>query len=443
MNNQLDREITIPSLLKFTLPSIIMMVIMSLYTVVDGTFVSRLLNTDAFSAVNIVYPLVSIIIALGTMFGTGAAAIVSIKLGEGKHQEARENTTFLVLFSLGLGIALSVITLIFLKKILFLLGANDAIYGYCYDYALPLVFFFPANILQILFQSLHIANGKPQLGLLVTILGGLTNVVLDYLFIAVFKMGIAGAAIATGLGCAIPAVHGLFHFAWNKKSMLYFVKPKWDLRLLARTASNGSSEMVSNLSGSITTFLFNIIMMHFIGQDGVAAIAIILYMDFVLIAVSLGYSMGAAPLISYNYGYGNKDKLKQIYRLSIAFNAATGIFMTAITILCSRQLASVFAVEGTFVYDLAVKGLGIYAFSYLFKGYNIFASAMFTAFSNGFVSALLSFMRTLIFLTLSLVGLSAIFGVNGVWYATPLAELLAFIVALFFVLKYASVYHYS
>lgn len=442
MSNTLDRKITPGSILKFTLPSIVMMVVMSLYTVVDGTFVSRLLNTDAFSAVNIVYPLLSLVIALGTMFGTGLTAIVSIKLGEGRQKEANENLTFVILAAIAAGVIVAVISFLFLKDIIYLLGANDAIYGYCHDYLFPLLFFMPANILQLLFQSLFVANGKPHIGLIITVLGGLSNVFLDYFFIAVCGMGIAGAAIATGIGYCIPAIYGLWYFTFHKKANLYFVKPKADWRVLGHTLTNGSSEMVSNLSGSITTFLFNIIMMKYLGPDGVAAISILLYLDFVLIAISLGYAIGAAPLISYNYGRGNYDKLKALVKLSVIMNVSVGIFMTVMTVIFADPLASVFARRGTAVYELASAGLRIYAFGYLLKGFNIFSSAMFTAFSDGKISALLSFLRTLVFLVACILGLSALFGIDGIWVASPVAELLAFMVCLFCMVRFGQKYHY-
>ena len=368
----LERKITIPSILKFALPSMVMMVVMSLYTVVDGMFVSRLVGTDAFSAVNIVYPLLSFVIALGTMFGTGITAIVSRKLGEGKQQEANENVTFITLFAVGLGIVITILSFVFLEKIIYMLGANEDIYAYCYAYAFPLLIFQPANILQLEFQSLFVANGKPHIGLTVTVAGGLANVVLDYVFIGVFHMGIAGAAVATGIGYCIPAFFSIFYFTFNRKAQLHFVKPKMDWRVLLNSMTNGSSEMVSNLSGSITTFLFNIIMMRLVGNEGVAAISILLYLDFVLIAISLGYSMGVAPLFSYNYGGGHVRKLRKLYKISVGFCMGVGVVMTVGTLLFSGTLASVFAERGSRVYELATAGLMVYAFGYLFKGYNIF-----------------------------------------------------------------------
>lgn len=443
MNNSLNREITWSALLRFTLPSIVMMVVLSLYTIVDGIFVSRLIGTDAFSAVNIVYPLSSLVIALGTMFGTGLTAIVSRKLGEGREHEARQNLTFVMLVAFGVGFVMLVGCLIFLKPLLRMLGANDAIFAYCYAYALPLVLFFPIDMLQLQFQTLFVANGKPHIGLVVTILGGLTNVVLDYVFIRYCGWGIAGAAIATGIGHCIPAVFGVCYFMYKRKAPLHYVRPKTDWRMLLHTMSNGSSEMVSNLSASITTLLYNLIMMRFVGPDGVAAIGIILYMDFVLIAIALGYSIGVAPLIAYNYGRGDDGRLHRLIRMSVTVCMTVGAAMTVISVLLAHKLTAVFTPVGSAVYELAATGMMIYAIGNLFKGLNIFSSAMFTAFSDGKISALLSFVRTLVCLSLCLVGLAYLFGVKGVWWATPLAELLAFLLSVFCMLRYRAKYRYG
>lgn len=443
MHNPLEREITLPFLLRFTMPSMVMMVIMSLYTVVDGIFVSRLIGTDAFSAVNIVYPLLSVTIALGTMFGTGLTAIVSRKLGEGKEQEARRDLSFVVLVALFLGMAVTVVSYLLLPVLIRGLGADAGIYQDCWDYALPLVAFFAPSILQCLFQTLYVANGKPAVGLVVTILGGLTNVILDYVFIAECHWGIAGAAIATGLGYAVPTVFGFVYFGFYRKDSLYFVRPGVHWQTLLQTVANGSSEMVTNFSTSVTTLLFNLIMMRLLGSDGVAAISILLYLDFVLVAVSLGYSLGAAPLISYNYGRGDTDRLRRLFRLSAGFCAVIGLAVTVGAKVFARQLAGIFTPSGTPVYELAVVGLGIYAFGYLFKGYNVFASALFTAFGNGLISAILSFARTLVFLVVSLLGLSALFGLDGVWFSLPAAEAMAFALSLFFTLRYRRLYHYA
>lgn len=441
MNNSLERDISFPSILRFVFPSIVMMVIMSLYTVVDGAFVSRLIGTDAFSAVNIIYPLLSLTIGLGTMFGSGITAIISIKLGEGKRDEANQNVTFINLFSVAVGVVLSLISLLFLKDIIYLLGADDSLYQHCYDYAFPLVFFYAANILQFQFQSLYIANGRPHIGLVLTTVGGVVNLVLDYIFIARCSMGISGAALATGIGYLVPALYGVLYFSFKRSGAIHYVRPRFDRKVLFSTLANGSSEMVNYLSTSVTTFLFNIIMMKLIGQDGVAAIAILLYLDFILIAVSMGYSIGVAPLLSFYYGSGQPEKIRKLFRLSVCFCITIGVAMTVSTILFSHQLAGIFSPPGTAVYSLTAGGLTIYAVSYLLKGINVFASAMFTAFGNGRVSAILSLLRSLVFLVLTLLVFACLFGVTGVWAAAPAAEFLAFFFTVLFLLRYKNIYH--
>lgn len=442
MDNNLERSINFSSILKFTFPSMIMMLIMSLYTIIDGVFVSRLIGTDAFSAVNIVFPAMSANIGLGTMFGTGIVAIVSRKIGEGKKKEANEEFTFIAIVSFIIGLVFSLVCTLFIEDVIYLLGANDEIYDYCYDYALPLFLFFAAEIPQILFQNMYVADGKPHIGLIVTIIGGITNAVLDYVFIAIFDMGIAGAAIATGLGFLVPAIFGLVYFLTNKNGQVMFVKPKMRWKIFLFTVTNGSSEMVTNLSISITTFLFNIIMMHFAGQDGVAAISILLYLDFILIALNLGYSMGVAPLFSFNYGKRDKLKIKKLFNISIFLSLFSGVIVTILSIIFAKELSGVFSEEGSHVYNMAVEGMRIYAISYIFKGVNVFASAMFTAFENGKISAILSFMRTLFLLSVLIIVMAYLFGVFGIWIATPLAEAIAMIMAIYFIYKYKNLYGY-
>lgn len=442
MKSELNRDINMKSILAFTLPSIFMMVVMSLYTIVDGIFVSRLVNTNAFSAVNIIYPLMSVVVGLGTMFGTGTASIVSRKLGEGRQNEARQIVTFIILFTIGLGIAFTAVSWLSLNQIIHLLGANDAVFDYCREYAIPIILFLPFSLLQVLFQSLFVANGNPGIGLKVTLFSGLANIFLDYLFIAVFRMGVAGAAVATGIGYLIAAAFGLYYFARHKEAPLHFVKPRASFHVLFRAMSNGSSEMVSNLSTSITTLLFNIIMMKLIGPDGVAAISILLYLDFVLIAINLGYSIGVAPLFSFNYGKGEREKLKKLFRLSLFICTGVGVFMTGGTALFADHLASIFSPPGSPVYELAYAGLRIFSLSYLFKGFSIFISALFTAFGNGIISAFLSFMRTLVLLVSAILLFSSLFGITGVWYATPVAEALACLLAAGLTYKFSKVYGY-
>lgn len=442
MNSIYKNKITTGSLLKFAIPSIVMMMCLACYTIVDGIFVSRLIGTNAFSAVNIVYPFFSIVVALGTMFGTGATAVIAKNMGEGHFQKARENMTFIIVFTIILSVCIAAMGFLFIKPIINILGANEDVFSYCIQYAFVLMFFLPAHMLQMQFQCLFIADGHPNIGLVVTILGGVINIVLDYVFIAIFDMGIGGAALATGIGYSIPAIFGLMYFSLHRSGNLHFTKLKPDYKMLVGSMGNGSSEMVTNLATSITTLMFNRIMMHFLGADGVAAIGIVLYLDFILIAVSLGYSMGVAPVISYHYGSGDTDKLRAVYKISIRFSVVFGVAVTIITSLFAKPLTAIFTPTTSPVFELASVGLMIYAFGYLFKGYNIFASALFTAFSNGKVSAIISFMRTLVFLVGAITVLTVLLGVDGIWYAMPCAEVLSIVISIYFIKKYKSVYRY-
>lgn len=443
MKHAMDHPITPAFLLRFTLPSIVMMIVLSMYTVVDGTLVSHLVGTEAFSAINVVYPILGVVVALGTMFGTGTTAIVSRKLGQGDQKGANEIFSFVLSVTIVIGIAFAALVLIFLRSIIRMLGANDVLFPYCYGYAFPVVCFLPMSMLQIQFQTLIVAAGKPQIGLILTVGSGIVNVVLDLVFMGIFGWGISGAAIATGIGFCIPAIFGLCYFRFYSKAAFRLVRPTRNWKQLAHAAANGSSEMVSYLSESVTTFLFNITMMRLLGQDGVAAVAIVLYLDFVLVAVSLGYAMGVAPLISYNYGKEDKANIRKIFRLSVLLCLCVGVCMTLGTRLFAGRLATVFTPAGSAVYVLAVEGLRCYGLSYLCKGCNLFASALFTAFGNGRVSAFLSFLRTLFFLSGSIILMAALFGVTGVWFAAPIAEGLALCVSIFCVWRYRRTYPYG
>lgn len=443
MNNSLAREFTFGSLLRFSFPSMIMMFFMSLYTMVDGVFVSRFAGTSALSAVNIVYPIISVVVAVGVMLATGGSAIIARKLGEGKAFQAKQDFSLIVFIGILIGIVISVLGLIFIHPLLRILGANDAIFGLCYDYAFPLMFFIPSGILLMLFQTLFVTAGSPHLGLAVTLMGGVSNIVLDYLFIVPMDMGIAGAAIATGIGYSVPAVFGLIYFSFHRKGSLYFIKPKFDKRVLLQSCANGSSEMVTNLSTAITTYLFNILMMKYAGENGVASITIVLYTQYLLTAIYMGYSMGTAPVFSYNYGTGNKEQLKKLFRISMSFLFVCSLMTFALAILFDEQIVTVFTDKSSIVFDMSVYGFQRFAVSFLFTGYSIFASSLFTAFSDGRVSASISLLRTFVFIVLGLLLLPIWAGIDGIWLAIPVAEVLGVIVSLTYLYKKRTKYSYA
>lgn len=443
-DNALDKKITAKSLFLFSLPSIIGMVFMNLYTMVDGMFVSRFVGTDALSAINIVFPIIMTVIAISTMLSTGGNAIISKKMGERKENEARKDFSTIVFISIALSVIISILSFIFINPLLKFLGANDSIYNYCFNYAVISLIFLPATMFSVVFQTFFITIGKANLGLTFTIIGGISNVILDYVFIKVLNFGISGAAIATGIGYSIPGLLGLAYFIFNRKNSLYIVKTKiFNLKLLSETCINGSSEMVSSLSASIVTLLFNNILMKLIGVDGVAAVTVILYIQGLLVAVFMGYSMGCSPLISFNYGKKDNDRLHKIYKLSIIGILVVSILVFMFGLLKSDLLVSIFTSNGTNVYKLSNIGLKLFSISFLFMGLNLFTSALFTALSNGKISAIISFLRTLVFIVISVLVLPLLIGINGVWLSVPVAELLSLIVSIFYLKKYKSKYKYA
>lgn len=432
MQNKLAKEYNFVSLLKFSLPTIVMMVFMSLYSMVDGIFVSRLIGTNALAATNIVYPIVSVVIAAGIMLGTGGSAVVACRMGENKPHEARREFTMLLVSGVGLGLLITAAGLLSLKPLLRFLGASEAIFGLCYEYAWTLLCFTVPSILQMLFQMFFVTAGKAGIGLTFTILGGVANIVLDYVFIARFGWGIGGAALATGIGYSIPAVSGLAWFALDRTGTLFFVRPAWNGRVLLQTMANGSSEMVTNLSAAVITYLFNILMIRYLGEDGVAAITIVLYAEFFLIAIYLGFSSGIAPILSYNHGERNVARLKRLFGISVRFLLGCSLLTFAGAVLFAENVVGIFAARGTPVFAFAVHGYYLYAFSYLFKGVNIFASSMFTALSDGITSAFLSFMRTLVFIVAGMFILPRWLQIDGVWLVVPVAEVLSIVLSVYF-----------
>lgn len=440
--NKLAQNFTFGGLVKFALPSISMMVCMSLYFMVDGIFVARLIGTDALSAINIVFPLINLIVGVGIMLATGGNAIVARNMGQCQLLEANRNFTLLTIAGVITGTVLALLGLLFLHPILGFLGAEGAIFDYSYNYVVTLTWFFPLAILQILFQSFLITAGRPVIGMVLIIIAGGTNVVLDYIFIAVFNMGIAGAALATGIGYCIPALAGLIYFGLKLNHNMYFVKPRWNSRVILSACINGSSEMVASLSGALITFLFNIIMLHYIGPSGVAAITITLYLEYLLVSIFLGYSLGVSPIISYNYGSQNICRLKWLFKNSLAFVSISAVIIFLVANLFTEKIAGIFAPSGSEVFDLTVNGFYIFSFCFLFMGVNIFGSALFTALSNGKISACIAFMRSFIFIAIGIILWPKLFGIAGIWLAVPVGEILSLLLTLMFFWLQKKVYQY-
>ena len=442
MSHSLSKKFTFGSLLMFALPTTIMMVVMSLYTIVDGVFVSRYVSTNALSSINIVYPVINIVLGISVMLSTGSSAIVAKKMGEGRPDSARQTFTTIILLNIGLGLVIALFGNLAAVPLSRLLGASELLLEDCVTYLRWQLAFAPALMLQILFQMYFVTEGRPGIGLFLTLLAGVSNALLDYLLIVPLGLGIAGAAIATVTGYMIPAVIGLLYFACSRRS-LWLVRPRMERGELKDTCINGSSEMVTNLSSGIITFLFNLAMMHFAGEDGVAAITIIQYSQFLLNALFMGFSQGVSPVISFNYGSKNHNQLKQIFRSSLIFTAVTSLATFLLAQVTGSLVVGVFARPGTAVYALARHGFTIFAFSFLFSGLTIFASALFTALSDGRISAVISFVRTFGLIITSLLVLPFLIGIDGVWLAIPIAEFGGVMLSIYYMKKLKDVYRYA
>lgn len=419
------------SLLRFAFPTILTMIFMGLYTIIDTIFVSRYVNTNALSALNIVCPVINLIVGMGTMLAAGGSAIVARRMGEGENEGASEDFTLLIGAGILLGLLTAVLGTVFLERIIRGLGASELLFPYCKAYLGLLLLFTPASVLQVLFQNLLVTAGRPGIGMAFGISAGAANILFDYIFMVPFQMGIKGAALGTGIGYLLPALAGIWFFAFSEGS-LHFRRPVIKISVVAESCFNGFSEMVSQAAAAVTTFLFNRIMMGLLGEDGVAAITIIIYAQFLLSALFIGFSMGVAPVISYNYGKKDKVQLKKIFSVCVRFIAFISVLIFGITFIFGPSLVGIFSEKGTRVYEIARNGFLFIPFGFLFCGWNIFISAAFTAVSNGKISAILSFLRTFGWITVLLLTLPKLLGVVGVWLAVPAAELLTMAAALIF-----------
>ena len=436
-----DQKWSAASLLRFAFPTIVMMVFMGLYTIVDTIFVARFVSTDALSAINIVCPVINLTVGLGTMIAAGGSAVVSRKMGAGLKQEAKEDFTLLVLAAAGVGAAILICGTLWLNPILLALGASERLLPYCRDYLGLLLLFLPANVIQTVYANLFVTAGKPGLGFGLSVLAGLANILLDYVFIVPGGMEIRGAALGTGLGYLIPAAAGTVSFFRNRGA-LSFVKLRWRGALLTESCLNGSSEMVSQLAAALTTFLFNLTMMERLGEDGVAAVTIMIYSQFLLNTLFIGFSMGVSPVIGFHYGSGNREQQRKILSICVRFLAAASLLIFALSISGGSLVVRTFTPDTSRVYEITAAGFPVFSVSFLFCGFNIFISALFTALSNGKVSAVLSFLRTFGLLCGGILLLPRLFGITGVWMAVPMAEGIMFFVSLGCLIYYRERYHY-
>ncbi len=422
---RLSDHFTTKRLIWFVMPSIIMMIFTSIYSVVDGLFVSNYVGKTAFAALNLIYPPLAMLGGLGFMIGTGGSAIVAMTLGEGKKDKANEYFSFLIYVTIAVGLTLTVVGFGVLRPIAMLLGAQGQMLENCLVYGWTILAFQTAFMLQFVFQSFFVTAEKPKLGLAVTVAAGLTNVVLDYLLVGVFRFGLLGAAVATGMSQVVGGVLPLVYFAGKNGSLLKLTKAKWNKWVLVKTCTNGSSELMSNISASVVNILYNYQLMLRAGENGVAAYGVMMYMSFVFSAIYLGYAVGCAPIISFHYGAANRDELKNLFRKSIGLNGAAGLFMIAAAQLAADPLMRIFVGYDGDLFAMTRDGFRLYAMAFLITGLNIFGSAFFTALGNGGVSALISFLRTLVFQVLSVLILPVYLGVSGIWLAVVVAEVLS------------------
>lgn len=436
------KPVTLKNILLFAVPTIAMSVFMSFYTMVDGLFVANLISTQALSAINLTAPVIQLVTAISTMLATGGSAVIMKKMGEQKKAEARQDFTFLILVNVIVGLVMCGAGYALTGKIFGAMDLSPEVSGYCVDYLSRYLLFTVPILLMNNFTLYMIASEKATLSLVCSVSGGVLNMVLDYVLIALCGLGIAGAAIATGLGYSVTAVAGLVVFS-RKSSLLHFTRPVLRPRVLLAAASNGCSEMATSLVTGIVTLAFNATMLHYVGEDGVAAVTIIMYVLMFASSLYTGYSYGVAPMLSYYYGEGNREKLKKLVRFSLRFIMGTSAACVLVSILLTEPLVGVFTRPDSPVWDLAVTGNRLCSLALLFVGWNAFASGMFTALSNGAASAALAFSRSFLFTVASIQIMPVLLGgVTGVWLATPAAELLGAVMAAAAAAKYRGRYGY-
>ncbi len=437
---QLSDHFNYGRLLRFTLPSIIMMIVTSVYGVVDGFFVSNYAGKTPFAAVNFIIPLLMMLGSVGFMFGTGGGALIAKMMGQGKP--VNETFSLIVYTSIALGTAIAVLGLIFLRPIAVLMGAegqmleDSLIYGWINLLALPFY------VLQYEFQCLFATAEKPQMGLYVTVAAGVTNIVLDALFVAVFSWGAAGAAAATGFSQAAGGIIPLIYFRQENSSPLRLVKCRFDGKALWKTCSNGSSELMNNIAMSAVSMLYNIQLMKYAGENGVAAYGVLMYVNMIFLAIFIGYSVGAAPVIGYHFGAQNYDELKGLLKKSFVLLSVCAVFMFIAGQALGKPLSVLFVGYDQELLDITAHAFFIFSFSFLFSGFSIFGSSFFTALNDGLTSALISSLRTLAFETGAILILPVFWKLDGIWLSVPAAEGMAVLLTLFFMKFKQKEYHY-
>lgn len=442
MRISLSDHFTYRKLLRFTLPSIVMMIFSSIYGVVDGFFVSNFAGKTAFASVNFIMPFLMILGTVGFMFGSGGSALVSKTLGEGDKPKAQRIFSLLIYVSLALGILIAALGIAFIRPITHLLGADGQMLDDCITYGRIILLALPAFILQMEFQSFFVAAEKPNLGLVVTVAAGVTNMVLDLLLVGIFRLGLVGAAAATAFSQAVGGIVPLIYFVRPNSSLLRLTKTNIDGKALLKTCTNGSSELMSNVSMSLVGMLYNVQLMKYAGENGVSAYGVLMYVSMIFNAVFIGYSIGTAPIIGYHYGADSRKELKSLLRKSIIVIGAVSLCMVALSLALSSPLSNLFVGYDTDLFDLTYNGFKVYSLSFLFMGFAIFFSGFFTALNDGLTSALISFLRTLVFQIAAVLLLPIVFEIYGIWWSIVVAEFMAVAVSVTFLFVKQKKYQY-
>lgn len=439
---QLSDHFTYPHLFRYTVPSVVMLIFTSLYGVVDGFFVSNFVGKEAFTAVNFIMPFLMILGAVGFLFGTGGGALIARTMGEGKAELANRQFSLVVYVSLGMGIVLAALGFLLLRPVASFLGAEGVLLEGCVRYGRVILLAIPAYILQYEFQCLFATAQKPKLGLYVTVASGVTNMVLDALFVAVLPWGLEGAAAATALSQCVGGLLPLIYFGRKNSSLLRLTRTRWMGRALLKICGNGSSELLSNISMSLVSMLYNVQLLRYAGQDGVASYGVLMYVMLVFQSIFIGYSIGVAPVVSYHYGAENREELRGLRQKSLRIIGAAAVLMFVASFVCAEPLSRLFVGYDSGLLNLTLRAFSIYSFSFLFAGFSIYASAFFTALNDGLTSALISFLRTLVFQVAAVLLLPLIWGVDGIWLSIVGAEVLALAASAVFLLLKRKKYGY-
>lgn len=442
MNVKLSDKFTYKKLFRFVLPAVVMMIITSVYGVVDGLFISNFAGKTPFAAINLIMPFVMILGGTGFMIGTGGAALVSKVLGEGDRERANRYFSTLVVFTIIFGVCLSAVGIAVMRPVAKLLGADGEMLEYSVLYGRICVAFTVFYMLQSIFHSFSSAAEKPALGLIVTIIAGCLNAALDALFIVGFKWGIVGAAVATGIGQTAGGLIPLIYFARKNKSLLKLVKTKIEIRPIIKACANGSSELLTNVASSVVAMLYNFQLMRYFGENGVAAYGVLMYVQFVFLAIEIGYSIGSAPIVGFNYGAKNRAELKNIFVKSMIITGISGVILSGLAQALAVPIARLFVGYDGGLSELTVRAFRIFSFAFIFSGVAIFSSGFFTALNNGLISAVLSFLRALVFQVAFVFLLPALFGEDGIWWAATATEASAFATAVVFFIAYRKKYGY-